>query len=529
MPSGPDPPPPRDRPTKAGVKQISIGVGDLYMRSKLSGFRALRRLSISPSRPIAEATPASADRGGAAASFDDGRKAALAAARQQNLAAAWSAANEAGADRGGPMAGTPAPSGTAAHGGRALGGDSRTRIGPSSRAHPIRQQLAAALVEFRQSTIASSAGPGGYGEGYGAPAAVGRRARQSRGPAASPSTSNATATLMYAPGNPLEPRRTTRSRCSRWMHNNRAYHQEVMHLQAYGKPSQSRRRGGPRSGYRAGERPFIDYAKLAQRHGRLWRGARSTDPKEELGPALKRAVAVVKTRRAGARRSRDPSRDEPDRARAARAAANCTAGWEAVPANRCPMDEAPAGTAASGQRNLRRRRAAISCHGYVGQGSRSSGPRLGPEPMLPWAAFSTQGPQSPTAKMPPYGTKILPDQGAGGYLCLSLRFAAPARRMARSLPLLKLSRGRPYARLREDRARRRRWAYPARSLLASVTLEAKPRSMKQFRQHLSFPPAATGLELVRLENRAPARNRRGDLRRLDPRRRRFFCPQGSDC
>ena len=95
-------------------------------------------------------------------------------------------------------------------------------------------------------------------------------------------------------------------------------------------------------------------------------------------------------------------------------------------------DEAPAGTAASGQRTFDAV-GCYQCHGYVGQGSRSSGPRLGPEPMLPWAAFSTQV-RNPHGEMPPYGTKILPDQALADIYAYLRSLPQPPD--ARSLPLL---------------------------------------------------------------------------------------------
>jgi thiamine pyrophosphate-dependent acetolactate synthase large subunit-like protein len=78
------------------------------------------------------------------------------------------------------------------------------------------------------------------------------------------------------------------------MHNNRGYHQEVMHVQ---RMSNRRNRVaslgkdlGP-IGTRI-ENPAIDYAKLAASMG-LWSAGPITDAKD-LAPALKKAVEVVK-------------------------------------------------------------------------------------------------------------------------------------------------------------------------------------------------------------------------------------------
>jgi thiamine pyrophosphate-dependent acetolactate synthase large subunit-like protein len=74
------------------------------------------------------------------------------------------------------------------------------------------------------------------------------------------------------------------------MNNNRAYHMEVMHVQ---RMCNARNRGIERA--RIGSEltdPNIDYAKLAQSMGIFAEGP-ITDP-ADLGPALRRAIAVVK-------------------------------------------------------------------------------------------------------------------------------------------------------------------------------------------------------------------------------------------
>jgi acetolactate synthase I/II/III large subunit len=73
------------------------------------------------------------------------------------------------------------------------------------------------------------------------------------------------------------------------MHNNRAYHQEVMHLQRCA--SQRSRNPTTANVGTSIDDPNIDYAMLAKSMG--WYGEGPiTDPKE-LGPAIKRAIAVV--------------------------------------------------------------------------------------------------------------------------------------------------------------------------------------------------------------------------------------------
>jgi len=129
---------------------------------------------------------------------------------------------------------------------------------------------------------------GGAGVGYGIGAAVG--AALANRPHGRLSVSiQCDGDLMYAPG-------------SIWtavhhkipllsvMHNNRAYHQEIMHLQ---RMQNRRQRGVDRAwiGCTITD-PNIDYAMLAKSMG-MWAEGPITNPKD-LGPALKRAVAVVK-------------------------------------------------------------------------------------------------------------------------------------------------------------------------------------------------------------------------------------------
>jgi acetolactate synthase I/II/III large subunit len=73
------------------------------------------------------------------------------------------------------------------------------------------------------------------------------------------------------------------------VHNNRAYHQEVMYVQMM---ANKRNRGIDRAHMgNAITDPNVDFSKLAQGMGVFAEGA-ITDPKD-LGPALKRAIAVV--------------------------------------------------------------------------------------------------------------------------------------------------------------------------------------------------------------------------------------------
>jgi acetolactate synthase I/II/III large subunit len=131
-------------------------------------------------------------------------------------------------------------------------------------------------------------GSGGAGVGYGLPAAVGAAlAHRAEGRLVVNIQSDGD--MMYAPGalwtavHHKIPMLTV-------MHNNRAYHQEFMHLQKVGN---WRNRGVDRAHIATTIRdPFIDYAKLAQSMGMLGIGP-IEDPKD-LAPALQRAVQIVK-------------------------------------------------------------------------------------------------------------------------------------------------------------------------------------------------------------------------------------------
>jgi len=132
-------------------------------------------------------------------------------------------------------------------------------------------------------------GPGGYGVGYGAPAAVGA-ALANKALGRFTVNIQSDGDLMYAPG-VLWTAAHHRIPLLSVMHNNRGYHQEVMHVE---RVAMRRNRALNRSpiGTTIGD-PDIDYAALAKSMG-VWSTGPITDP-DALGPALKQAVAVVKS------------------------------------------------------------------------------------------------------------------------------------------------------------------------------------------------------------------------------------------
>jgi acetolactate synthase I/II/III large subunit len=131
-------------------------------------------------------------------------------------------------------------------------------------------------------------GSGGYGIGYGAPSAVGAALANRKHGRLSVNV-QCDGDLMYAPG-VLWTAAHHRIPLLTIMHNNRAYHQEVMQVQIMAD-RHSRGIDRVKIGTTIDD-PGIDYAKLAQGLGMYAEGPIS-DPKD-IGPAIHRALDVVK-------------------------------------------------------------------------------------------------------------------------------------------------------------------------------------------------------------------------------------------
>jgi len=130
-------------------------------------------------------------------------------------------------------------------------------------------------------------GAGGYGVGYGAPAAAGAALANRKYGRLSVNI-QCDGDLMYAPG-VLWTAAHHRIPLLNVMHNNRAYHQEMMHLQ---RMENRHNRGITRAAIGTTMNdPNIDFAKLAQSMGVHGEGP-ITDPKD-LGTAIRRAIEVV--------------------------------------------------------------------------------------------------------------------------------------------------------------------------------------------------------------------------------------------
>ena len=134
---------------------------------------------------------------------------------------------------------------------------------------------------------------GGYGVGWGAPASVGG-ALANRDEGRFSVSIQSDGDLMYAPG-ALWTAARHKIPLLAVMHNNRGYHQEVMHVQRLA----NFRNRSPNIGNDMAPigtsimNPDIEYHKLAESMG-WWAKGPIKDP-ADLGPSLKEAVAVVKS------------------------------------------------------------------------------------------------------------------------------------------------------------------------------------------------------------------------------------------
>ena len=129
---------------------------------------------------------------------------------------------------------------------------------------------------------------GGGGIGYGAPASVGGALANRKHGRLSVAIQT-DGDLMYAPG-VLWTAAHHKIPLLSVMHNNRAYHMELMHVQ---RMCNARNRGVDRGDHRQrADRPEHRLREAGAVHGRLRR--RADHQPEGSGPALARAIAVVK-------------------------------------------------------------------------------------------------------------------------------------------------------------------------------------------------------------------------------------------
>ena len=134
---------------------------------------------------------------------------------------------------------------------------------------------------------------GGFGVGYGAPASVGAALANKDAGRISVNI-QADGDLMYAPGVLWTAAKHKIPQLA-VMHNNRGYHQEVMHVQRLANFRNRKSNYGADSGPVGTriENPDIEYHKLAESMG-WWAKGPIKDP-AQLAPALREAVKVVQS------------------------------------------------------------------------------------------------------------------------------------------------------------------------------------------------------------------------------------------
>jgi acetolactate synthase-1/2/3 large subunit len=267
---------------KPGTKVINIGVADLYIRANYQDFQRFAEADISIGADAEATLPA------------------LIEAVKAELTAERRAAN---AKRGEDLRKAQAQARERSRAAAALGWDASpittARMAAEIWAQIKNENWALVSPDFFVSLWPHRlwnidqhhqfiGGSGGAGVGYGLPAAIGAAlAHRAEGRLVINIQNDGD--LMYAPG-ALWTAVHHKIPLLTVMHNNRAYHQEVMHVQRVGN---WRNRGVDRAHIGTTiDNPFVDYARLAQSMGMLGIGP-IEDPKD-LAPALKRAIQVVK-------------------------------------------------------------------------------------------------------------------------------------------------------------------------------------------------------------------------------------------
>lgn len=268
--------------TKAGAKLISISARDYYLKSNFQDFQRFQSVDVSIAADAEATLPAlieevkralSADRKGAIDARGDAMRKAWSETRARTLKAAgyaWDASPISTARLSAELWAQIKDADWSLVGSDRMISAWPTRLWPMEKHYHF------------------IGGPGGYGMGYGAPAAVGA-ALANRAHGRLSVNIQTDGDMMYAPG-VLWTAAHHRIPLLNVMHNNRGYHQEVMHVQRMADRRNRPLPNGPIGTQILG--PNIDYAKLAQSMG-WWASGPISDP-NELAPALKRAVEVVK-------------------------------------------------------------------------------------------------------------------------------------------------------------------------------------------------------------------------------------------
>jgi acetolactate synthase-1/2/3 large subunit len=268
------------RITKAGAKLISITAGDLYLKSNYQDFERYPEVDIAMAADAEATLPALTEAVKRLITAD--RKSAFQARGAKLTTAHQTALDQARSDAA--YAWDASPITTArlfAEVWAQIKNEDWSLVSSSQSNWPARLWKVEKYSQF-------IGGSGGAGVGYGAPAAVGAALANKKYGRLTVNIQN-DGDLMYAPG-VLWTAAHHRIPLLNVMHNNRAYHQEVMHLQ---RMAGRHNRGIDRAWIGTTiDNPNVDYAKMAQSMGLVGEGP-ITDPKE-LAPALKRAIAAVK-------------------------------------------------------------------------------------------------------------------------------------------------------------------------------------------------------------------------------------------
>jgi acetolactate synthase-1/2/3 large subunit len=266
------------RTVPANVKLIHIGVNDLFMKANYQNFQRFLPVDISVNGDAQASLPSlieevkralTPERSARIAERADQHKKAFAQAKEsarRNAARVWNLSPVA-PDRVGVE----------------MWNLIKNRDWSVTNGNPPASRLW--TINRHHHTIGSS---GGGGVGYGSPASVGAALANRDQGRISINFQN-DGDFMYAPG-VLWTAAHHRIPLLNIMRNNRAYHQEVMHLQRIGARRQRGTDGTAKIGNTL-EDPNIDYAALAKSMG-VWSAGPITDP-NDVGPALKRALEVV--------------------------------------------------------------------------------------------------------------------------------------------------------------------------------------------------------------------------------------------
>jgi acetolactate synthase-1/2/3 large subunit len=273
--------------TKTGVKLASITAGDLYLKSNYQDFQRYPEVDVAIAADAEATLPSLIE--AVKRLMTDQRRRAFQERGVRMAAASRAAAERARTDASYGWDASPISTARAA---AELWMQIRTEdwslvsssIGPSSAGWSAWPQR---LWKFEKHYhhIGST---GAAGIGYGAPATVGAALANRKHGRLSVSIQN-DGDLMYGPG-ALWTAAHHQIPLLIVMNNNRAYHEEVMHLQ---RMAGRRSRGIDRAGVGTTmDNPAIDFAKVAQGLGVHAEGP-IANPKD-LGPALERAIDIVK-------------------------------------------------------------------------------------------------------------------------------------------------------------------------------------------------------------------------------------------